>query len=650
MKKIKDFLKNNPLILAIAILFVISLGLSTMDKDAGKEISYVKFLKMVDEGKVEEATVLEKENFVFFMDDKDVYYKTPNPHKETLVEDLLLKDVEVTSEKPSTVASELSSLVNFLLRVTVIFFIISFILDLMMGNKKLGGGKGKRKGKDGKKKNGRNTGSGGGLFGGRDLDMTIIEPDDEVTLPRFEDIAGNKELKDDLQDVVKMLKQPEVFENLGAVIPKGILLSGAPGTGKTMIAKAVAAEAGVTFIAVTGSDFMQEFVGVGAKRVRQLFEEARKHEKSIIFIDEFDAIGRKRGRNADSESLQTINALLDEMDGFVENENILVIAATNLIETLDDAVIRPGRFDKKIAVALPEYEERLAILNVHAKKKKIHESVNLEFYAKTTIGMSGAYLATMLNEAAMLAGTRGHDSVMPDDMEDAYYRIVMNGLKRDSVKRDEEELRIVAKHEAGHALVAKRLTDNDVTKVTIISSTSGAGGFAMVIPKKMGLFTRNEILNDIRVTYAGRAAEHLYFNGETEVENLLKSVQQSGMTNASILDGFNFTTGASSDIQQATKQIRGMFTNYGMSSKYGMLHPEILTGSEGEGVNDKELIQEAQTLSNKLYYETLKLVYEERELLNRIADALLEKESLTEDELNKIIDDYDAEKHPSLTA
>lgn len=643
MKGIPNILRENPFVTILLVLVLLSGGLSMLDTEAGKEIKYNKFMEMVKKDNVKEATVLDDSNYIFFEDKKGNVYKTPNPKKETLVEELLLKDVKVTSVKPMTMAGELQGLVNFFLRMIVFYLILKFIFDIFTGSRTFDmGGKKNSKGKKGK--NDKSNSGGGGLFGlnNKDFHMTIITPEESVNLPKFKDIAGNKELKKDLQEIVKFLKEPESFEKLGAKLPKGVLLSGEPGTGKTMIAKAVAAESNVTFIAVSGSDFIQEYVGTGAKRVRKLFNEARKHEKAIIFIDEFDGIGGKRKGNSNSEEIRTINSILDEMDGFVENENIIVMAATNRLDNLDPAVIRPGRFDKKIAVALPEYEERLAILKVHAEKKNIDESVDLEHYARTTIGLSGAYLAAMLNEAAILAGTHDHERIMEEDMEEAYFRILTNGLRRDSVKRNEEEIEIVSIHESGHALTAKRLTDNDVTKVTIVPSTSGTGGFAMIVPKKMGLFTKEEMLNDIRVTYAGRAAEQLYFNGDKEVKKFLDSTTREDITEKSILAGYNFTTGASQDIVQATEKIHNMFTSYGMSNSYGMLQPQIIRGREG--IADEELLKEAKILSNQLYYDVLKLVYEERELLREIANALKEKETLSETELIDLIKSYDNKK------
>jgi len=424
---------------------------------------------------------------------------------------------------------------------------------------------------------------------------------------KFKDIAGNRESKEDVEFLVKFLKQPKKYGDMGARITKGILFYGPPGTGKTLTAKAIAGEAGVPFFSASGSDFIEMYVGVGARRVRTLFEKAKKNAPCIVFIDEIDAIGSIRGTSNNSEKDQTINALLDAMDGFKNNTGIIVIAATNRLDSLDPALTRSGRFDRKIAIGLPDLEDRKELIDIYVKNKRLSSEISLEELAKITIGFSGADIETLLNEATILTVNRDKKIVGKEEIDDAYFRMLMQGDKKKNRKEvNKDDLELVAYHEAAHALTAKLLTENDVHKVTIIPSTSGAGGVTFNIPKKMGLFTKRDIMNDIKVSYAGRVGEFLLRGDEDLI-----------------------TTGASQDIKKATQDIDNLFNIYGMSKKYGML---IIAD-----VKKETYIDEAVELSNKLYNETLELMTKNIDKLKIIAKELLEKETLTGDDLDRII-------------
>lgn len=429
----------------------------------------------------------------------------------------------------------------------------------------------------------------------------------------FNDVAGHKEVKEDLQLIVEFLKNPAKFKEHGAELPKGALLTGSPGTGKTLLAKAVAGEAGVPFFSINGSDFMEMFVGVGAKRVREIFEKAKKSAPCIIFIDEIDAIGGKRNaNNGNSEQRQTINALLAEMDGFNpdDSKGIFVMAATNRIEDLDSALIRPGRFDKHINVPIPQTpEERLEIFNLYRKNRKFNDDVDFNVLAKETIGFSPADIKTLINEATLVSISQNKPNIDKECFDTAYFNKIMKGHARKSKQsnRDEEELKLVAWHEAGHALMA-RLSGLEVPKVTILSSTSGAGGVTFITPKKLGLKTIEEMKNDVKVSYAGRIAELLLYKDPNKV-----------------------TTGASSDIEHATAIIYDMIARFGMTDTYGMLNLNILN------IDNKEILEKATEMAGALEKETYLILNSHFNTLEQIANELLEKETITGEELEHII-------------
>lgn len=442
----------------------------------------------------------------------------------------------------------------------------------------------------------------------------------------FKDVAGADEAKQELEEVVEFLKHPKKYNDLGARIPKGVLLFGPPGTGKTLLARAVAGEAGVPFFSISGSDFVEMFVGVGASRVRDLFEQAKKNAPCIVFIDEIDAVGRQRGAGVGGghdEREQTLNQLLVEMDGFAANEGIIIIAATNRPDILDPALLRPGRFDRQIVVDKPDVRGRLAILKVHSKGKPIDEDVDLDILARRTPGFTGADLSNLVNEAALLAARRDKKKIYMIEMEEAVER-VMAGPERKSHIMNDEEKRLTAYHEGGHTLVGMLLKHADpVHKVTIIPR-GRAGGYTLMLPKEdRNYATKSELLDRLKVAMGGRVAE----------EVVLKEI----------------STGASQDIQQATRMVRGMVMQYGMSDVLGPV-------AYGEGQNHQvflgrdfnhernyseevasEIDKEVRKYLEDAYEACRKLIIANRDKLDLIAEALIERETLTAKQLEELL-------------
>lgn len=430
---------------------------------------------------------------------------------------------------------------------------------------------------------------------------------EKVPSVKFSDVEGIEELKADITRLVDCLKNPKKYQQIGAKPPKGVILYGPPGTGKTLIAKAIAGEAGVPFFSEVGSNFVEMYVGVGAKRVRELYKKARKAAPCIVFIDEIDAVAGKRGNDNNSERDQTINALLAELDGFDSSTGIITICATNRLDMLDSAFKRAGRFDLKLAVGLPDKKSRKHILQIHGKSKKFMDDVDMDAIATKTSGFSGAELEALLNESALIAVGKKKQAIGSEDIEDAFFKIVMQGNKK---KREEvtELNRIVAWHESGHTLATKLLTDDSVTSVTIVGSSSGAGGVTFRTPKDENMLQSKQYLeNSIKVMYAGRAAEELYFGDPNQI-----------------------TTGASQDIKQATSVLKDYLASYGMGEK-GMLD---LTQFERDS---KSILDEASALSKQLYTETLMLFREHYDLLKELAETLLQEETLDEGQVDAII-------------
>lgn len=580
MKSLIDFLKNKWVKLCIIMLFaffIVSKVEAFFPVNEYQEIPYTQFEQMVENKEVQKVSINFNEAKFAFTDTKGNIYLTDNPRSEGFKAYMLKNDIKVVEKSGSNPiwASLFSTVLSLLLWIGVISF----------------------------------------LFRGTFKSMTPFQNEAPKRIAtsnvKFADIAANNESKQDMINLVSFLKTPKKYIEAGATMPKGVIFYGPPGTGKTLMAKAIAGEAGVPFFSMSGSDFVEMYVGVGAKRVRELFKEAKKNAPCVVFIDEIDAVGGKRGYgNSNSEREQTINALLNEMDGFNGSEGILVIAATNRIEMLDDALVRPGRFDKHIAIELPDLKGRLEILQLHSKNKKFADDVNLEQLAKTTIGFAGSDLKTLLNEATIIAVDNGHDFITNEDIDKAFYQMVMKGhVKKDTENRKEDEVKLVAWHEAGHAVAAKLLTNNSVPKVTIIPSTSGAGGATFITPDKMGLHSKKDIVNDIKINYAGRIAEYLLLGDEEMI-----------------------TTGASSDIKQATKNIRAMIESYGMTDSFGLLNLK-----DFEYVDSKLIVEEAQKMSKTIYQETLDLLTKNKHLVQAVAEALIEKETIEEEELDQIL-------------
>ena len=441
----------------------------------------------------------------------------------------------------------------------------------------------------------------------------------------FKDVAGVDEEKEELEEIVEFLKNPKKFTDMGARIPKGVLLVGHPGTGKTLLAKAVAGEAGVPFFIISGSDFVEMFVGVGASRVRDLFEQAKKNAPCIIFIDEIDAVGRQRGAGlggGHDEREQTLNQLLTEMDGFGANEGIIIIAATNRPDVLDPALLRPGRFDRQVTVSLPDKNARIEILKVHAKNKVLAKNITLEYLAKRTPGFSGADLENLLNEAALLAVRRSKKEITMAEIDEATDRVLM-GPAKVTKKYTDKEKKLVAFHEAGHAVMGLKLDGaNEVQKITIIPR-GHAGGYTMMTPKEESFnYTKNELLESICGLLGGRVAEEVTF-GE-------------------------ITTGAHDDFKKATKIARSMVTEYGMSS----LGPMMLEEPDGNtflgrdytknrNISDTvahEIDEEMRSIINNCYEKTKKIISENKDLLSLIANTLLEEETITKEEIDFLVE------------
>ena len=451
--------------------------------------------------------------------------------------------------------------------------------------------------------------------------------DDPAKRVKFSDVAGLQEEKEELEEIVDFLRAPKKYTQLGARIPKGVLLVGPPGTGKTLLAKAIAGEAGVPFFSISGSDFVEMFVGVGASRVRDLFEEAKKNAPCIIFIDEIDAVARRRGTGmggGHDEREQTLNQMLVEMDGFGVNEGIIVMAATNRVDILDPAIMRPGRFDRKVVVGRPDVRGREEILGVHAKNKPLGDDVDLKQIAQTTAGFTGADLENLLNEAAIIAAKENRAYIKQDDIKKSFVKVGIGAEKKSRVIADKEK-RITAFHESGHAILFHLLPDvGPVYSVSIIPTGSGAAGYTMPLPEKDEMFnTKGKMLQDIVVSLGGRVAEELVFD--------------------------DITTGASQDIKQATQMAKAMVTKYGMSDNIGLIcydndDDEVFIGRDlahtrgySEGVASA-IDQEIKRIIDECYAKAKQMIMDHRDVLDACANLLLEKEKISQKEFEALFD------------
>ena len=536
-----------------------------------KEVKYEEFLKMADKKNVKKIVWSEKKDAFTFYDKDEKPYSTENPKYEDFKKDMLEKGIEV---------KEIGGLSNYETPIMVIVQLAMYgvFFGLLFKTSGIGAGLSDRKEKDAKS---------------------------DV---KFSDVAGLEEVKEDLMTVVDFLKNPDEYKEAGAEIPKGVLLYGPPGTGKTLLAKAVAGEAGVKFKAVSGSEFDEKYVGVGASKMRKLFDDAKNNAPCIIFIDEIDSMGGRRHSKQNSYDRQTLNTLLSEMDGFDGSGGVVVIAATNRIEDLDPALTRPGRFDNHFAVSLPATaKERKIIINLYAGNKKFADDVDMESFAKETMGSSPATIKTVLNEAAIIATRKNKGIITREILDEAWMKQLMEGHLKKNGEKDNVEL--VAWHEAGHAL-AGLLMGQDLTKASIIPSTSGAGGATFITPRKLGLFTVKELREQVVMLYSGRNAEAVL--AEKNGEDL------------------GITTGASNDIEKATGIIKKMITEYGMNENFGLLNLEELE------IKPDVIAKEAVNLSKELCSESYKLMMDNADTLKKIAEALIEKETLTGEEIRKI--------------
>ncbi len=428
---------------------------------------------------------------------------------------------------------------------------------------------------------------------------------------RLDDVAGNMEAKAMVDDIIQFIKNPDKYLDLGAKMPRGLLFYGPPGTGKTLMAKAIAGEASVPFYPMSGSDFVQMYVGVGASRVRDLFKKAKKAEKAVIFIDEIDAIGKRRGKQSNGsndERDQTLNALLTEMSGFNEHDGIIVIAATNRPDTLDEALTRPGRFDRMIEIGLPDVNARRKILELHAKEKPLSDKVNMEELSKSTVSFSGAMLENLLNEAAIFAANEENTYIEPEHIDKAFYTVIAGAEKVDTSYITPQDRKVTAYHEAGHALITKlRLPDSFISKVTIIPSVQGAGGFSLSIPKDTLYLTKQKMIGNIMVLLAGRAAEEIIFGGN------------------------EITTGAGNDIEKASKQMTDFINKYGMDETFGIFNMNVLENPPNDSLLD--LCRERMQV---YYADTKKELLEHGKELKEIANELLEKETLNAEDIDRL--------------
>ena len=563
----------------ILLLFMITAFISGVyiNKRFEKEhIPYNEFLNLVTMQKVDEVTFGDSSKVVFKLKGDHKVYTTDNPRTLDFKENLLLKGINVV-EASQTASSYIIDYIMSIALLLGVFYIV------VRGSKK----------KDGAMS-----------LANKQIEMQELKVD-------FSDIAGNIEAKEQVKDIVDFIKNPHKYAKLGARMPKGVILYGPPGTGKTLMAKAIAKEAEVPFFSVNGSDFVQLYVGVGASRVREIFKEARKHKKAVIFIDEIDAIGKKRSSNphhSNDEKDQTLNALLTEMSGFKEDEGIVVIAATNRLDMLDEALLRAGRFDRHVEVGYPDAHAREQIIRLYLKNKPVSEEVDPVALARQTVYFTGAMIESLLNEAAILAAKGNTKVITEEDIQTAFYIVIAGMQKKDRSGITSLDREITAFHEAGHALVTKLVApDNSIAKVTIIPSTKGAGGFSMNIPKDKMYLTKSEILGQIKISLAGRAAEELIFGSD------------------------NITTGASNDIEKASSYIKDYIAKYGMDEEYGLINLSTILGHEG--TSNQTLLDKCASKIKELYADTKDIIEKNKTTLNNIAQSLLEKETLDEKDI-----------------
>ena len=600
-QKPQNFGQNIMIIIIAAVLsmFLMSWGSDMMRDRSEEEVSYDQFYEMVESGEVESVNIGDWQISISVKADSKNYsplihyYTVRVEGDEQFVPMLLQSGVTINQQKPDTTGFIWDILIGLVLPFIFIFLIMNFMMRRMGGS--------------------------GGIMGvGKSNAKMYMEKETGVT---FADVAGEDEAKESLVEIVDFLHNPGKYRSIGAKLPKGALLVGPPGTGKTLLAKAVAGEAKVPFYSLSGSDFVEMFVGVGASRVRDLFKQANNTAPCIIFIDEIDAIGKSRdsryGGNDEREN--TLNQLLSEMDGFDPGRGIMVLGATNRPEILDPALLRPGRFDRRVIVEKPDLKGRVNILKVHAKDVKLDETVNFDEIALATSGAVGADLANMMNEAAIMAVKNGRKAVSQQDLFEAVEVVLVGKEKKDRIL-SKEERRIVSYHEVGHALIAAVQKDAEpVQKITIVPRTMGALGYVMQVPEEEKyLLSKKELWARLVTAFGGRAAEELVFD--------------------------SITTGASNDIEQATDMARAMVTQYGMSEEFGVMglaktQDQYLTGRTALNCSEEtaaQIDQVVKEMLKKAYEEALQILSENRDVMDGIAAYLIEKETITGKEFMEI--------------
>ena len=607
--------KNKQSLLVVVICLMMGLIVvnlfSILTKNQTNQINYSEFIEKVNDGEVKEV-VIKSDTLEITLKEQKIMgqpvkvYTTMSESLDELTKRLEKADVTFGREQPSPVAEVILSLLGMVIPIVVMIFLLSFMFKRMNGGSGIMGGVGKSKAK------------------------AYVQKETGIT---FKDVAGQDEAKESLQEVVDFLHNPGKYTAIGAKLPKGALLVGPPGTGKTLLAKAVAGEAHVPFFSLSGSDFVEMFVGVGASRVRDLFEEAKKNAPCIIFIDEVDAIGKSRDSRygGNDEREQTLNQLLAEMDGFDTSKGLLILAATNRPEILDPALLRPGRFDRRVIVDRPDLKGRVSILKVHAKNVSLDETVDLEGIALATSGAVGSDLANMMNEAAILAVKNGRSAVSQKDLLEAVEVVLVGKEKKDRILSTEER-KIVSYHEVGHALVSALQKDSEpVQKITIVPRTMGALGYVMHVPEEEKFLNTRKELEAMLVGYlGGRAAEEIVFD--------------------------TVTTGAANDIEQATKVARAMITQYGMSDRFGLMglaetQNQYLDGRAMLNCGDStatEIDHEVMKLLKKSYDEAKRLLSENRDVMDKIAEFLIQKETITGKEFMKIFHEAKGIQEPEV--
>ena len=597
-------------IIAVVIIVLLNVfALPALSERSVKETDYTTFLKAVDRGKVYEATI--NSDYIYYtmkVDGNDVYCKTVSVEDQDLVSHLYDAGVSIEGTAPQRQSLLLSLILGYVLPIAIFILLGRWLSKKMMSS--MGNG-----------------GPGGMMSFGKSNAKVYVKSSTGI---KFSDVAGEDEAKELLTEIVDFLHNPEKYREIGASMPKGALLVGPPGTGKTLLAKAVAGEAEVPFFSISGSEFVEMFVGMGAAKVRDLFKQANEKAPCIVFIDEIDTIGKKRDGSGmgggNDEREQTLNQLLTEMDGFDGSKGVVILAATNRPDSLDPALLRPGRFDRRIPVELPDLQGREEILKVHAKKIKIADTVRFDEIAKAAVGASGAELANIVNEAALRAVRDGRKFATQADFEESIEVVIAGYQKKNRVLSNKEKL-IVSYHEVGHALVAAKQTDSaPVHKITIIPRTSGALGYTMQVDEQEHfLMTKEELENKIATVTGGRAAEELIFH--------------------------SITTGASNDIEQATKIARAMISRYGMSDDFDMVAMENVSNQYLGGDASLTCSFETQTLLDKKVVELVRREHEKATKiltdnigkLHEIAKYLYEHETITGEEFMKILNEAPVE-------